>query len=589
MAKFNSKVEKRKPTSFNEMGERAFVLEPKEELVSTVLTSFLQRSYYESEKDILNRITVAAAKVEPEFLAKLALYARRDANMRSTTHVLAGEVAKRVSGKPWGARFFKNVAVRPDDMAEITGYWIDIVRSGSKSLKIPNAIKRGFKDKLESMDSYLYDKYKMNTRKISMVDLINLYHPNPDVNGSQLVRVKSKDLSDALLSSSRSGAKARAKQVSRRGTSDISIIEALVHGLKFERVDGSKILEQTMSKAGQGSMNAAERKEAKAAAIKEVLVDNVKGMPYFNLLRNLRNILENSPEEVPEACRQLTIRAKILGAKILPFRFLSAYKEIEDMGGSRAMRKTSVIKFESNSYKQEPIRQTTGFYKTMILDALETAINISCENIVKLSGNTAILIDHSGSVRGDSGGSSLVSALSNTTVAQIGNLFGAMLMQTQDNCYVGLFGDDLIRVDDIDRDKGILANSDMMYELGADCGGGTENGIYDFLEDAIKNNIRIDNLVVFSDQVIGSGNSWYGHSGARRGGNFQELFKKFKKQNPYCNVLTVNLHGTSGKTVFDKSMGVTQVAGWSEQIFDHLRTATEGFKVIIKEIEAIKL
>lgn len=585
MAKFNSKTEKRKPTTINEMGEAAFELTAKEELVATVLTSFLQKSYYESEKTIVSRLQTAAAKVSPSFLAKLAIYARRDAHMRSTTHLLAGEVAKRVSGKEWGSRFFKQIAMRPDDMAEIVGYWTTIVRDGSDAMKIPNAIKKGFKGKLESMDAYLYDKYKMNTRSISMIDLINLFHPDPNSNPGQMVKVKGKDLIEALLSSKRRGAKTRARQISRRGKTSISVIEALVYGLKFERIGGSKILEQTMSEAGQDVSSKRELKEAKRDAIKSVLNENKTGMPYFNLLRNLKNILINTPEEVPEACRQLVIRKKIQGAKILPFRFLTAYKEIEAYAKGRT-RASSKIQFEFSDNQTRGL-DTSG-YADMILNALDAAINISCENIVKLTGNTAVLIDHSGSVRGDGGGASLTSAFSKTTVAQIGNLFGSMLMQTQDNVYVGLFGDRLIRYDNIDRNAGILANANKMYSDGEKCGGNTEQGIYDFINDAIRNKIRIDNLVIFSDMVIGQ-ESWYGLRGGPRPGSFQSLFKEFKRLNPQCNVLTINIHQTSGKDVFDKSLGVTQVAGWSERIFDQLRTATEGYKALIKEIEAIKL
>jgi len=585
MAKFNSKTEKRKPTTINKMGEASFELTPKEELVSTVLTSFLTKSYYESEKSIVSRLQAAAGKVDPEFLAKLALYAREQAHMRSTTHLLAGEVAKRVSGKEWGSRFFKRIAFRPDDMAEITGYWTSIVRDGSEAMKIPNAMKKGFKGKLESMDAYLYDKYKMNTRNISMVDLINLYHPDPRVNDAQTVKVKAKDFSDALQASKRIGAKTRARQIGRRGYVEVSIIEALIYGLKFERVGGSKILEQEMSEAGKTATTAREKKAAKKEAIKSVLNENAKGMPYFNLLRNLRNILENSPADVTEACRQLTNREKILGAKILPFRYLTAYKEIEAFAG-RSYAPKSKIQFESGNSRLGTSKQEKA---QMILDALNKAINVSCENIVKLQGNTAILVDESGSVRGDGGGASLTHAFSNTRISFIGELFAAMLMQTQDNCYCGLFGDTLIRYDVANRDLGILANAKEMHRIGGRCGGGTEQGIYDFINDAVKNRVRVDNLIIFSDDVIGNSNRWYGKRGDTRSGSFQNLFKEFKRLNPHCNVMSVNIHQTDGKDVFDKSLGVTQVAGWSERIFDQLRSATEGYKALIKEIEAIKL
>ena len=72
MGKFNTKEKVRNaPTTRNKMGERAYKKSPKEELVSTVLTTFVQKSYYESENEILTRIRTAAKKCDPEFVAKL--------------------------------------------------------------------------------------------------------------------------------------------------------------------------------------------------------------------------------------------------------------------------------------------------------------------------------------------------------------------------------------------------------------------------------------------------------------------------------------------------------------------------------------
>ena len=170
MSKFNTKKEKVIPTTVNEMGEKAYKLAAKEELVSTCLTTFLQNSYYESENEIVNRIKNSANKVDEKFAAKLALYLRKDANMRSVTHLLAGEIAPRLSGKEYAARFFNKVAQRPDDMSEILAYYFS---KGNKA--ISNAIKKGFKSKLESLDPYLIDKYKMKKKDISLIDLVNLF------------------------------------------------------------------------------------------------------------------------------------------------------------------------------------------------------------------------------------------------------------------------------------------------------------------------------------------------------------------------------------------------------------------------------
>ena len=539
MSKFNKTTPKRVPTAVNEMGEKAYELNAKEELVSTCLTTFLQKSYYESENEIVERIKKAASEVETDFVAKTALYLRRDANMRSVTHLLSGELAPRLSGKEYGTRFYSKVAQRPDDMSEILAYYFS---KGNR--KIANAIKRGFKVKLESMDAYQIDKYKMAKKEISLVDLVNLMHPK--------------------------GTQANAEAYKR-----------LVNGQDLGDLYDSKILEKEMSKAGKIAVETGvDVAETKREAITSV-VENVKGMPMMNLVRNLRNIMELAPEKVDDAVAQLTTRDKVLNSKLLPFRFATAYAEIEEVGIKKY--DATQIKFESD------VLPDMTEVKNKILKGLEKALEYSVENIPALVGNTAVLIDHSGSVRGDAGGSSKVSAFSKTTTAMIGNLFGSMLAYSQRNVYVGLFGDRLISVP-IDRTKGLLEFNAASFKKGNECGGATENGLYIFLNDAIKNKTKVDNLVIFSDMVIGNGGrgGWDGSSRAGLG-TFQELFKKFKAVNPQCNTICVDIKQTSGKSVVDKSLNVVQIAGWSDKIFNIIDANCKGYAELIKEIEAIQL
>lgn len=535
MSKFNKTREKRVPTEINEMGEKAYKLSEKEELLSTCLTTFLQSSYYEKESEIVNRIKNAVAKVDEKFVAKLAIYLRDDANMRSVTHLLAGELAPRLSGKEYASRFYRKVSVRPDDMSEILAYYFS---KGNK--KIAAAMKKGFKAKLESMDPYLIDKYKMNKKNISLIDLVNLMHPTPTQTNA----------------------------------------EAYKRLMKGESLDGlysTKIMEKVMSEAGQkAKKEGTSVTEAKAAAITEVLDGNA---PIMNILRNLRNILETAPDQIDKAISILTNREQVLKSRLLPFRFATAYEEIEKL---KSPKSKSVL-FESELKGSDVVIK--------VLKALETALEYSVENIPALEGNTAVLVDHSGSVRGDGGGSSKVSAFSKTTTAMIGNLFGSMLAWSQRDVYMGLFGDKLIQVP-IDRSKGLLEFNKDSFNLGGKCGGGTEQGIYDFLRKCVDEKIRVDNLVIFSDMVIGTGGgkystSWYGVG--HRHENFQNLMKEFKKVNPQCNIISVNIKQTGGKEVMDKSLNVLQISGWSDKIFNIIEANCKGYKALIDEIEKIEI
>lgn len=555
MSKYNAKAEGVKPTVVNAMGENAYQLSAKEELVSTCMTTFLSGDhYYETEKEVVNRIVNKLNEVDPLFAAKLALYVRNEGNLRSVSHLIAATIAKRASGTEWSKRFYNKIVVRPDDMSEIlSAYAIQNKMDLKKIRKIPNAIKKGFKTALERLDAYQIDKYKMNSRQVKMLDLVNLFHPK----GTQ-----------------------RNQQAYHN----------LVNGESLAGLYASKVLEKEMTKAGQKTQGKSvqEKEAAKKEAIENVL-SNVKGMPIMNLLRNLRNIILYAPKSVDDACAQLTNETAVLNSRLLPFRFATAYEEIEKMSFSDKKSNTSIA-FEEDYNNQTITATEFAELKEKILNAIEDALQISCQNIPELDGNTAILIDHSGSVRGDGGGSSRVSAFSKTTTAMIGNLFGSMMAYRQKNVYIGLFGDRLIPVK-IDRSQRLLDFNKKSFDEGAKCGGGTEQGIYDFFRQAVREKKKIDNIIVFSDCQIGSSGStsWYGTSGTERSATFQDLIKQFRKINPLCNIIVVDIHNTRGNNVFYKPERVLNIAGWSANIFDVIKSNTKGFGAILKEIEAIEI
>jgi hypothetical protein len=291
------------------------------------------------------------------------------------------------------------------------------------------------------MDPYLIDKYKMTKKSISLVDLVNLTHPK--------------------------STQANAEAYKR-----------LVNGESLEGLYSTKIMEKALSKAGQvAKEKGLDVVEVKAIAIAEVLEGDA---PIMNVLRNLRNIIETAPNQIDTAIIHLTNKNKILKSRLLPFRFATAYEEIEKLKGSK-----KTVSFESD----------TDSNIDKVLKALETALEYSVENIPALEGKTAVLIDHSGSVRGDGGGASKVSVFSKTTTAMIGNLFGSMLTWSQRDVYMGLFGDRLIQVP-IDRKKGLLEFNKTSFDAGGSCGGGTENGLYVFLDDCIKNRLHHHCIVV---------------------------------------------------------------------------------------------
>ena len=99
MAKFNEPAKTIKTT--NKEGHVAYSMKDKDRLVTQVLTSFFgePQFYGSNEHEIVETAKLIAAN-EPEFIAKLAVFARREFNMRSVSHVLTAILAKESKGNP---------------------------------------------------------------------------------------------------------------------------------------------------------------------------------------------------------------------------------------------------------------------------------------------------------------------------------------------------------------------------------------------------------------------------------------------------------------------------------------------------------
>ena len=275
MARFNEKSAKTSRVT-NNMGAPAFVTNPKLELVQILLTSFAQDKYYESASAEVTRLKACLAEVDAEFAAKAAVFARTEFGMRSVTHILAGELAKRASGTPWGRKFYNAIVKRPDDMLEILSYYY-----AQDNKHLSAAIKDGFRTAFGRFDKYQLAKYRGEGKKIKLIDVLRLVRPKPtDKNG------------DAL--------------------------ELLVKG----ELKSTNTWEAKVSKAGQVAESEEEKLELKKDAWTELLVSGKIGQ--FALLRNLRNIYESAPEMVDRACELLTNEKRNLNSLILPFRFLTA-------------------------------------------------------------------------------------------------------------------------------------------------------------------------------------------------------------------------------------------------------------------------
>lgn len=276
------------PNTVNLAGGRAFTQTAKLELVSVLLTTFLEDEFYRSEQQTIARIRELIVKVgDPRFVAQAALYARHTYGMRSVSHLVAGELAKSVKGASWSKHFYAQVVRRPDDVLETLGYYLAVY-----GRPVPNSLKKGLGAALARFDEYQLGKYKREHSAFKLVDAVNLLRPPATPALTQLVR----------------------GELAPAATWETQLTQA--------------------GAAETPALAAAAKAEAWAALVRE------HQLGYLALLRNVRNILTHAPEVVEELCAQLASETAVRKSLVFPFQFLSAVAVLQQgnlPGASRVM------------------------------------------------------------------------------------------------------------------------------------------------------------------------------------------------------------------------------------------------------------
>jgi len=281
--------------------------------------------------------------------------------------------------------------------------------------------------------------------------------------------------------------------------------------------------ETALTKPGRATGDADEKAELKKEAWVSLIRDRKIG--YFALLRNLRNILQQSPEVLPEALAMLTDEKLIRKSLVLPFRFLTAYDELEKM--------TMIGK---------DIRNT--------MTAISTALDISLANVPKFDGETLVVLDVSGSMAG--------------RPAQIGSVFSAMLAKASN-------ADFMTFSDSASYRSFNPADSTMSIAKSVRFSSGGTN--FPAIFWAARR--RYDRIIILSDMQ-----GWIGqHTPAK---DFA-AYKQYTGADPFIYSFDLNSYGN----MQFPERNVFCLAGFSDKIFDIMQLLETDRHAMIGEIEKI--
>jgi len=252
----------------NRSGYPAYSMKDKEHLVTAVLTTmFGEPKYYGSTDNDIVRLATSCAKADPEFLCKLACYARSAGNMRSVSHVLTSVIAREAHEYTRAA--IRNVVIRPDDITEIMACYVSMYGK-----PFPNAMKREIASVIQKFDEFQIAKYNGGNKAIKFRDVLRITHPTP------------KDEATETLF--------------------------------------GKILSDTLETPYTWEVELSTRGNTKE--VWDELIASGK-VGYMALLRNLRNIVQSGADIEP-VLKKLSDPEQVKKSRQLPFRFYSAYRTL---------------------------------------------------------------------------------------------------------------------------------------------------------------------------------------------------------------------------------------------------------------------
>jgi len=513
--KFNL-LNKAKTQVTNYEGAKAFAMSAEMELYTAVVTWSLNDSFYEKNEDRMNRLRALMYKCKPEFVGKLAVYARTKMYMRSVPLVLVTELAKLHSGDDLVARVTDSVIGRADEITELLAcYELMNKRTGTKKLnRLSKQLQKGLSTAFNRFDEYQFAKYNRDGA-IKLRDALFLVHP------------KAKD----------------------------ELQQVLFNKIVSNTLETPYTWETELSALGQLNFDSDEAKALAFRAKWEELIDSGK-LGYMALLRNLRNIQEAgvSYAHFQKVCATLADPAQVAKAKQFPFRYLAAYREL--------INPVTKVPVQSMLKKLTALMQSNNKgYTGELLDALEKAVQASAINIKGFDYNTRVLLacDVSGSMQ------TAVSAKSKVLLYDVGLMLAMLLQSRCKNVEVGMFGDTWKTIT-VPRGN-ILGNVQEFYRREGEVGYST-NGFL-VIKDILSRKVKMDKVMLFTDCQL-----W---NSANIADHIHPLWLRYKQEvAPDAKLYLFDLKGYGQAPLQILRNDVYLVAGWSDKVFEVLAALENG-------------
>lgn len=414
------------PNTANREGYPAYARSLEEQYVQTLLTNTIGNTFYADSETLLSEADALHDQMlekNPNFVAKALIFARNRGLMRLQPIFGLAKLSS-VSTELF-ARIFDNVVLIPSDLQDFM-----VILEGQGRGQGGRAVKRQVARFLNNVSEYWAIKYNGRGRGYSLGDIVKTVHPKP-------INDKQKAIFAYLVG----------KEFNKTQVPQISAYEAL------KKTTDTK---EQIALIQEGRLP----HEVVTGVIKpdkEIWNAILHQMPIFALLRNLNTldragILDENREYIASI---LNDPERLKKSKILPFRFVTAFHQVE---------------------------------KAWVKDVLRQAVELTFDNLPDIPGKTAVFLDVSGSMEGE--------------YLRIGSVFAiALYKKTKGNGIFWTFNTEVYDPHPSMYDS-ILTQAERI-----EAGGGTDTGAP--VEKLRKENVYVDNIIIITDEQQNSGSPFY--------------------------------------------------------------------------------
>ncbi|XP_021378535.1 telomerase protein component 1-like [Mizuhopecten yessoensis] len=363
--------------------------------INAVSGSLICQPNFRNSKDLtrisLSNMADRVVPFDPEFILKVALYTRKELNIRTTANFLLAMAANVHPCRPFLKKYYVKSIALPSDWIEVAEIYQAFHDKTIRQGAIPAALRKVMITKFPNFDKYQLAKYnkdsskkkkkkktkeaKQSKKKKSLFDSDSSDSSDSDSEDELLKRQISNIVYDEKESEAElSQAKFSLKQLIRK----LHITEPVEHVMcligkrypdnmetfyqsrlpgTFEEERAGKRMKLPIPETWETQVSLKGNK----AKTWEDLIDHNK-LPFMAMLRNLRNVIKAgiSEKHHTNILHRLTNEKQVVNSKQFPFRFFSAYEVLGNLEKDYEKSQSDIVEAAEAATNQLDPSETQG-------------------------------------------------------------------------------------------------------------------------------------------------------------------------------------------------------------------------------------